>query len=104
MLLCVAVMLIFSRISCSRSKLRLSVLLSSRRTLLHHIRCATTADIPHIDSCNRAYLPENYWNDYFEEQLKRWGELSLVAVSDRNELVGHIVTRIDAFGLAIILM
>lgn len=51
------------------------------------IRCARLIDITHIDACNRATLPENYHREFYEEQIQKWPELALVAISDKNELV-----------------
>jgi predicted N-acetyltransferase YhbS len=83
-------LLMLPKYTAARSSLRMLTLLSPQRAILHRIRCATELDIPHIDACNRAYLPENYQHDYFLEQLKRWDDLSLVAVSDNNELVWRV--------------
>ena len=53
----------------------------------HMIRPANKGDIQRIDDCNRANLPENYYNDFYEEHIHRFPELQLVALNERQELV-----------------
>ena len=44
-----------------------------------HIRLAKSSDIPYLQRCNRASLPENYEDSFYLLHLERWPELCLVA-------------------------
>lgn len=51
------------------------------------IRPATIEDIPAMDSCNRANLPENYDSYFYESQLAAFRRLSFIAETDDKEMV-----------------
>lgn len=42
-------------------------------------RLARRADVPQIQSCNLATLPENYNANFYANHMRRWPELTLVA-------------------------
>ena len=46
------------------------------------IRRARTADIPQIQRCNRASLPENYNDGFYARHLADWGQLAYVRRAD----------------------
>lgn len=49
------------------------------------IRLATPMDVPGLQQCNRASLPENYCDDFFLTHIKYWPELVLVLEHVRND-------------------
>eukprot|EP01039_Chlorochromonas_danica_P004998 gene4998-5489_t len=63
--------------------------------LHYRIRPATKNDIPRIDQCNRANLPENYSHLFYSSHLDRFADLSLVAETDQAELIGYALGRIE---------
>lgn len=65
------------------------------KKLSYCIRLANTWDIPSIDSCNRRNLPENYERSMFQQHLRAWSDLSLVAETDSNEIIGYALGKID---------
>jgi len=54
---------------------------SSSAFLEGHIvlRLATRSDVPKIQRCNLATLPENYSNQFYSSHLRQWPDLALVA-------------------------
>ncbi len=54
---------------------------TSNPSLVGHInlRLATRTDVPAIQRCNLATLPENYSNAFYVSHLRRWPDLALVA-------------------------
>ena len=68
------------------------------------IRKARREDLPGVIRVNRACLPENYPEWYFEEHLSKWGDAFYVAVvprDGREEVVGYVMTRVE-YGLGLI--
>jgi hypothetical protein len=59
----------------------------------NNVRLAKISDIEKIDACNRATLPEHYTYENFATQLRCYPTLSLVAVSDDDELVREFVSQ-----------
>jgi len=58
------------------------------------IRRARADDIPQIQVCNRASLPENYNDSFYARHLADWGHLAFVADADR-EVVGYVLGRVN---------
>lgn len=57
---------------------------SSGRAIPHHkghiaLRVATRTDVPAIQRCNLATLPENYSSNFYVNHLRQWPDLALVA-------------------------
>lgn len=46
------------------------------------LRLARRTDVPSIQRCNLACLPENYNSAFYVDHLRQWPELSLVVVDD----------------------
>ncbi|RYH04893.1 hypothetical protein EON65_46200 [archaeon] len=69
-------------------KLLAPTLSTNSQALKYRIRCATKKDIIRIDECNRLNLPEHYNHQFYENHLIRWPELSLIAETDQQEMVG----------------
>mmetsp|Transcript_23165 Transcript_23165/g.72480 ORF Transcript_23165/g.72480 Transcript_23165/m.72480 type:complete len:237 (-) Transcript_23165:33-743(-) len=61
------------------------------------IRRARTADIPQIQRCNRASLPENYNDGFYARHLADWGQLAYVAEAE-SEVAGYVLGRINERG------
>ena len=61
------------------------------------IEPATMADIPAIQRCNHASLPENYADCFYERHLTNWPDLSFVARSGDfdNSIVGYVLGRLE---------
>lgn len=73
------------------AKCRLSALATEYDEVL--IENAKTADIPGIQACNRASLPENYGDAFYEKHLVFWPGLSFVARAD--SVVGYVLGRVE---------
>ena len=58
------------------------------------IRRARADDIPQIQVCNRASLPENYNDSFYARHLADWGHLAFVADADR-EVVVYVLGRVN---------
>jgi ribosomal protein S18 acetylase RimI-like enzyme len=77
-----------------------------------NIRHATRLDIPGIQSCNEKTLPENYPTMFYQYNLAKWPQLSLVAevedtpskicsvnpTAQRRQLVGYVLGRMEDTG------
>ena len=68
---------------------------AAKQPNIYNIRLATVEDIPHIDKCNVANLPENYDYMFFKNHIMKWPELSLVAVDNNEELVGYTLGKAE---------
>lgn len=55
-------------------------------------RLAKLTDVPQIQSCNLATLPENYSPHFYSTHLKRWPDLAIVA-----EHTPHVVPVVECF-------
>ncbi len=63
------------------------------------IRRARYFDITAIDLCNRANLPENYFMQYYVDQLHKFPDLSLIAeTKDSKEIIGYALGKIQLRG------
>lgn len=60
----------------------------------YSIRIADFNDIPFIRNCNVVNLPENYDNNFYNQQLKTWPELSLVCQDKDENIVGYALGRV----------
>ncbi|KAJ1434462.1 hypothetical protein B484DRAFT_393992, partial [Ochromonadaceae sp. CCMP2298] len=96
------IMLLFlaTKQSLSLSKTMLRATATTLQTMpsMHptcHIRSATPEDIALLDGCNRANLPENYGRFFYEEHLRKWPDLSLIAISETDEMMGYALGRIE---------
>mmetsp|Transcript_16396 Transcript_16396/g.27712 ORF Transcript_16396/g.27712 Transcript_16396/m.27712 type:complete len:297 (+) Transcript_16396:141-1031(+) len=69
--------------------------LKHAKGIAYHIRTAKREDIVRIDRCNRANLPENYGLMFYKDHLERWPELSLIALSESDEMMGYALGRIE---------
>mmetsp|Transcript_18549 Transcript_18549/g.24110 ORF Transcript_18549/g.24110 Transcript_18549/m.24110 type:complete len:302 (+) Transcript_18549:175-1080(+) len=58
------------------------------------IQVATRSDIPEIQKCNRATLPENYNDAFFESHLSDWPDMSFVAKSE-GAVLGYVLGRLE---------
>jgi ribosomal protein S18 acetylase RimI-like enzyme len=91
----------------------------SSPALVGHIalRVATRTDVPAIQRCNLATLPENYSNAFYVSHLRQWPELALVAEhvlpakhnssnkrnpfdsfdasKPQNEIVGYVLGKVE---------
>mmetsp|Transcript_12878 Transcript_12878/g.38870 ORF Transcript_12878/g.38870 Transcript_12878/m.38870 type:complete len:256 (+) Transcript_12878:112-879(+) len=56
---------------------------------------ATVADIEAIQRCNRASLPENYADCFYERHMANWPALSFVARED-SAVVGYVLGRLES--------
>lgn len=72
------------------AKCRLSALAEYDEVLIEN---AKTSDIPGIQACNRASLPENYGDAFYEKHLVFWPGLSFVARADC--VVGYVLGRVE---------
>ena len=43
------------------------------------LRVARRSDVPHIQQCNLATLPENYSATFYHNHMRQWPDLALVA-------------------------
>jgi len=70
--------------------------LLNERTV-YAIRPATADDISSLQHCNRATLPENYQDSFYQRHLRDWHDLSYVAHSDDENgiVVGYVLGRLD---------
>lgn len=59
-----------------------------------YIESATLGDIASIQVCNRASLPENYADSFYERHLRQWPDLSFVARADAA-VVGYVLGRLE---------
>mmetsp|Transcript_8987 Transcript_8987/g.29165 ORF Transcript_8987/g.29165 Transcript_8987/m.29165 type:complete len:254 (-) Transcript_8987:473-1234(-) len=61
------------------------------------IEQATPADIEAIQQCNRASLPENYADCFYERHFSTWPGLSFVARSPESyeDVVGYVLGRLE---------
>lgn len=79
------------------------------------LRLATRTDVPAIQRCNLATLPENYSSNFYVNHLRQWPDLALVAehvVDDggnkgrnpfetydpsrpQNEIVGYVLGKVE---------
>lgn len=59
------------------------------------IRFAKQTDVEFLDACNRATLPENYQPDFYQQHISRWPELSLIALTEDNEMVIFFISSKD---------
>lgn len=59
------------------------------------IRLATKNDISAISFCNIQTLPENYSDAYFENHIRRWPHLSILAENDSKKLIGYVLGKIE---------
>lgn len=64
----------------------------------YNIRLATRDDIPLIRNCNLENLPENYSDNFYQNQLTNWPELSLVCeyLNDKTALAGYALGRVES--------
>lgn len=62
----------------------------SDKGLKYRIREAKHYDIASLNTCNRQNLPENYSDEFYEAQLARWPDLSLIAENE-TEVVSHLI-------------
>lgn len=79
----------------STGGLRLLMNSDAVRKMRYSIRLARRADISEIDRCNRRNLPENYNELFYDDHLKRWPDLSLIAESEDNEMMGYALGRVE---------
>lgn len=68
--------------------------LSTRKNSSYSIRIAHKNDIPFIRNCNVANLPENYNDNFYNQQLKDWPNLSLVCQDKEENIVGYALGRV----------
>lgn len=61
----------------------------------YRIREAMWRDLDGIIEINLRSLPEHYPRYFWEEHLKEWGEIFLVAESPSGDLVGYMMNRIE---------
>lgn len=54
------------------------------------IRLARTSDVPGIQRCNLATLPENYNQAFYNNHLRQWPELAIVACVENDNEPGSI--------------
>jgi N-alpha-acetyltransferase 10/11 len=60
------------------------------------VRLARLGDIPQIQQCNLANLPENYPDVFFQRHIYTWPELSIVAEDPENDyIVGYALGRVE---------
>ena len=52
-------------------------------------RLATISDIPQIQKCNQACLPENYPDEFYSHQIKAFPTLAIVAESTSIQIDSH---------------
>ena len=64
------------------------------------VRRARNDDIPRIQRCNRASLPENYNDGFYARHIADWGHLAYVAecVDDADDLAGYVLGRVNERG------
>lgn len=64
------------------------------------VRRATQEDIPKIQRCNRASLPENYNDGFYTRHIADWGHLAYVAecIDDADDLAGYVLGRVNERG------
>jgi ribosomal protein S18 acetylase RimI-like enzyme len=53
------------------------------------LRLARRADVPSLQRCNLATLPENYNQQFFANHMRQWPELTLVAECTDEHMNGH---------------
>jgi len=58
-------------------------------------RLATAKDIPSIRLCNLQSLPENYSDSWYENHLRKFPGLSLIAENEHQKLIGYALGRIE---------
>jgi ribosomal protein S18 acetylase RimI-like enzyme len=59
------------------------------------IRRANKEDIPGINQINLDNLPENYSHYFYLNHLEKWPELSIVAETTSNEMIGYALGRLE---------
>lgn len=55
------------------------------------LRLANRRDVPSIQLCNLACLPENYNSNFFHHNLSQWPDLSIVAVEENKDLHNELL-------------
>lgn len=60
---------------------------SNSNSVKFHIRPASVDDIFKINQCNLENLKENYSYQFYHSQISRFPDLSLIAETDRYEMV-----------------
>lgn len=73
---------------------------SVKSTVVHKkipftIRRANKCDIPGINQINLENLPENYSHYFYINHLEKWPELSIVAETNGNEMIGYALGRLE---------
>jgi len=63
------------------------------------IRFVELKDIDQVDECNRNNLPENYNDIFYQNQITKWPDLSIIAENDHNEVMGYALGRIESVPL-----
>lgn len=61
----------------------------------YRVREAMWRDLDGIIEINMRTLPEHYPRYFWEEHLKEWGKIFLVAESPSGDLVGYMMNRIE---------
>jgi ribosomal protein S18 acetylase RimI-like enzyme len=56
----------------------------SENGLKYRVREANKQDITSLNACNRQNLPENYNDEFYENQLTRWSSISLIAENEKE--------------------
>lgn len=79
----------------SSSGAAVSTAFKHTQNIPYSIRTAKREDITRMDRCNRANLPENYGLMFYKEHLDRWPELSLIALSETDEMLGYALGRVE---------
>ena len=67
---------------------------SCRRFNSYKIRIANVNDIPFISDINIKNLSENYWDEFYIDQLKKWPNLSLLCEDSDKNIVGYALGRV----------
>ena len=60
----------------------------------YKIRVATINDVPFIRNCNIKNLPENYKDEFYIDQLRKWPRLSLLCEDAEDNVVGYALGRV----------
>ncbi len=63
----------------------------------YRIRPFRPEDLEEVERINRVFLPENYPSYFFIENYRRFPSSFLVAESDRGEIVGYVMCRVESY-------
>lgn len=60
----------------------------------YKIRIAQTYDIPFIRNCNIQNLPENYNENFYNDQLNKWPKLTLLCKDSQENVIAYAMGRV----------